>query len=96
MGHMLTLTIPDALYQHLKERAERNQRSIEDEILAILAAALENEPIPLDIQAAVESLPTLDDAALWQVAETSHFSRAESNEVTEMLFKRARRRANRC
>jgi plasmid stability protein len=40
MVHTLTITIPDALYQRLKARAEWNQRSIEEEAIAILAASL--------------------------------------------------------
>jgi plasmid stability protein len=86
----LNVYLPDDFYQRLKARAERAQHSIQDELLSLAEAALEDEPIPLDIQEAVASLPVLDDATLWQVAETSHLSRAESREVENMHFKRGR------
>ena len=51
---------------------------------------MDDEPIPPDIEEAVAALDGLDDATLWQVAETSHLSRAESREVENMHFKRGR------
>ncbi|HEY7347827.1 MAG TPA: hypothetical protein VH599_05865 [Ktedonobacterales bacterium] len=86
----LTLNFPDDLYQRLKARAEGAQRSIEDELLSLAAAALDDEPIPLDIQAAVASLSVLDDAALWQVARASRLSQEESDESEELHFRRQR------
>lgn len=86
----VTVTLPDDFYQRVKARAESARHSIGDELVALAESALEDEPIPLDIREAVASLPALDDAALWQVAETSHLSRAESHEVERMHFKRGR------
>jgi plasmid stability protein len=83
------VTLPDDIYQRLKVRAEHARHSVEEELLALAAAALDDEPIPLDIQEAVASLPVLDDAALWQAAR-SRLSPAESDEVEVLHFKQQR------
>lgn len=85
----VTVTLPDDFYQRVKARAEREQRSIQDELLLLAEAALDDEPIPLDIQEAVASLSVLDDASLWQAAR-SRLSPAESDEVEALHFKRQR------
>jgi plasmid stability protein len=85
----LMVTLPDDFYQRLKVRAEQAQHNIEDELVNLAAAALDNEPIPLDIQEAVASLPVLDDAALWQAAR-SRLPQADSDEVEALHFKRQR------
>jgi plasmid stability protein len=85
----LLVTLPDNFYQRLKVRAEQAQHSIEDELVTLAAAALEDEPTPLDIQEAVALLPVLDDTALWQAAR-SRLPQAESDEVEEMHFKQQR------
>jgi plasmid stability protein len=82
----LLVTLPDDFYQRLKVRAEQAQHNIEDELVNLAAAALDNEPVPLDIQEAVSSLSVLDDVALWQAAR-SRLPRAESDEVEELHFK---------
>jgi hypothetical protein len=51
--------------------------------------ALDDEPIPLDIQEAVALLPVLDEAALWQTAR-SRLSPADSDEVEALHFKQQR------
>src|SRR5579875_3827517 len=48
---------------------------------------MDDEPIPPDIEEAVAALPGPDDATLWQVADTSHFSPEESEESEEIHFK---------
>lgn len=40
--------IPDDLYRKIRERAERNQRSINGEIISILAAATASKKVPAD------------------------------------------------
>jgi plasmid stability protein len=85
----LMVTLSDDFYQRLKMRAAQAQHNIEDELVNLAAAALDNEPIPLDIQEAVASLPVLDDAALWQAAR-SRLPQAESDEVEALHFKQQR------
>lgn len=67
----VTLRLPDALYQHLKRRAEQAQRAIEDELLDVVAAAvLVDDELPLELSEALSSLALLDDEALWRAART--------------------------
>ena len=50
----VTVQVPDALYDRLKQRTEQADRSVEDEVLEVVATA-----VPLD-----DALPThLADAA---------------------------------
>ena len=48
---------------------------------------MDDEPIPPDIEEAVAALDSLDDATLWHVADTSHFSPEEAEESEELHFK---------
>lgn len=68
----LTLRIPAPLYMHLKDRAERAERSLEDELLAVVAAVVEHdaEELPEDLAQAIRDLEILDDEALWNAAQT--------------------------
>jgi len=47
-----SLNIPDALYQRIKARAERNQRSVEDELIEAATAGIaeDREDIPPDLE----------------------------------------------
>jgi plasmid stability protein len=67
----VTLNIPDPLYRQLKERAEQAERSIEDETLDVIASVVPfGARLPDDLTNAVESLPSLDNAALWNAARS--------------------------
>ena len=48
---------------------------------------MDDESIPPDVEEAVAFLPSLDDATLWHVADTSHFSPEESELCEELHFK---------
>lgn len=61
----LTLTVPDALYEHFKRRAEQSQRSIETEFLEIVASALPlSDKLPDELEQLLDSMQLLDDAIL--------------------------------
>ena len=64
----VTLNMPEALYGHLKRRAEGSQRSFEEETLEVLASAVTDlEELPSDLADAIDGLRVLDDASLWHV-----------------------------
>jgi plasmid stability protein len=65
----VTIRLPDPIYQQLKHRADRTRRSIEDELLDVVTAAVPvaNE-LPEDLVAAILPLAALDDEALWRAA----------------------------
>jgi plasmid stability protein len=65
----LTIQVPTPLYQHLQQRANEARRSVEEETLQVLAAAVPTEGVlPEDMANAIRSLDALDDAALWKTA----------------------------
>lgn len=86
----VTIHLPDPLYQRLKQRADRARRSVEDELIDVLAAAVPVEDeLPSDLAEAVSALSTLDDEALWRAARSRVLP--ESAERLEQLnFKRQR------
>ncbi len=86
----LTVHLPAHVYQQLKARAGRAQRSIEDELLNIVTATIEEDELPTEITAAMEALKPEDDAALWQVAQRSRLSSEEEQEIEQLHFKRQR------
>ena len=69
-GHRVTVTVPPSLYEHLQQRAQQRQRSIEDEVVLTLAEAIPDGDDPTDLDATLASLAALDDAALWRLART--------------------------
>ncbi len=65
----LTVHIPERLYTRLKQRADRAQRTVEAEMLEVLATAVPTaEELPADLAEALAPLALLDDVALWQAA----------------------------
>ena len=67
----ITLDLPEPLYQKLKVRATQARRSVEDELLDLLAAAVPvADELPDDLTAAITPLAMLDDAELWRAAQT--------------------------
>ncbi|HEY8742383.1 MAG TPA: Arc family DNA-binding protein [Chloroflexota bacterium] len=67
----IQLRVPDELYDRLKKRAARAQRSIETELLDVITAAVESPgELPNDLAEALEPLAVLDDEALWRAARS--------------------------
>lgn len=86
----VTLRLPDPLYQRLKTRADEAQRTVEDELLDVLAAAVPvDDELPPDLADAISPLTTLDDEALWQAAR-SRLPEEEAAELENLHHKRGR------
>jgi plasmid stability protein len=67
----LILSFPEDLYARLEQRAQQTQRSVEEEALDTLAAALPpDDGLPDDLEGELASLSLLDDEALWQAARS--------------------------
>jgi plasmid stability protein len=68
----IVLRLPETLYRQLQRRAERAQRSVEDELLEVVATAVptENE-LPSGLASALAELEELDDPGLWNAARSS-------------------------
>jgi plasmid stability protein len=55
--------VPDALAQRLRDRAERNRRSLQRELLSILEAAADDRPPPPESGAPVNGTLTVEEVA---------------------------------
>lgn len=65
----VTLRLPEPLYQQLKRRAEQTRRTVEDEVLEVVAGAVQvAAELPQDLADAISPLAALDDDALWRAA----------------------------
>jgi plasmid stability protein len=86
--HPVTLELPSTLYSRVKERAVRTQRSVEDELLDVLAGAIPaSEELPPDLAEALAPLALLDDAALWRAAR-SHLPATAAARLEALHLKR--------
>ena len=67
----VTLTVPQAVYDALQQRAHQHQRRLEEEASLTLTAAVgAGDALPADLAAAIDALATLDDETLWRVSQS--------------------------
>jgi len=67
----ITLQLPEPLYRQLQARAKRRNRNIADEVLDVLTgAAPATEVLPDDLEQIVAQLAFVNDAGLWQAAQS--------------------------
>src|SRR5262245_17197407 len=86
----ITVDVPESLYEQLRERALRHQRSVADEVLELLINAVPaSDILPEDLEQAIAPLELLDDAALWPLAR-SHMSVEAADRLKELNLKRQR------
>ena len=86
----ITLNLPGPLYNRLKQRAEKSRRSIEAELLEVVATAVPAaDELPADLNEAVSPLLLLDDNALWRAAR-SHLPQAAAAQLESLHLKRQR------
>lgn len=84
----VTLNLPRALYERLAERARQAQRSVEDEVIEVVATAVPaGDGLPEDLAAAIAPLPLLDDEALWRAAR-GHLPREAAAHMEALHEKR--------
>ena len=86
----VTIRLPKALYEQLKARAARRQRTVADEVLDVLTGATPaTEELPADLEHAIAQLVHIDDAALWQAAR-SRMPTEDAERLKELNLKRQR------
>ena len=86
----VTLHLPSPLYERLKQRAEQTQRSVEAELLEVVAAAVPvADDLPTDLAQVISPLAPLDDKALWRAAR-SHLPAEAVAQMEQMHLKRQR------
>lgn len=75
--YTITLELPDDVYAILEQRAAAANRTVEEEIIAILEIAFPPEadepeaPLPDALQETLDSLDLLDNPALWEIAQSN-------------------------
>lgn len=86
----VTLNVPDVLYTRLKRRAEQANRSVEAELLDVLATAVPvADELPADLAEALSPLALLDDEALRRAAH-SRLAPEAAEQLEELHRKRQR------
>ena len=87
-SQLVTLHVPDTLFSHIRKRAEQSQRSVEAEVLEVLATAVPaDEQLPADLAEAVSPLSLLDDEALGRAAR-SHMPEQAAKQLEDLHLKR--------
>lgn len=86
----VTLNLPRALYNRLKHRAEQANRTLEAELLEVVATAVPvADELPTDLAEAISPLALLDDEALWRAAR-NHLPAEVAAQLEELHLKRQR------
>ena len=83
-AHTITLELPASLYDYFKERAQKTRRSLEAEILDVVAAATPtSESLSAELEEAVARLETVGEDELWRIAR-SRLTSTESSRLEEL------------
>ena len=86
----MNVKLPEQLYLSLRDRAKQSKRTVEAELIEVVAAALPlNNALPDDLAQAVATLDLLDDASLMRAAQ-SRLAAEISNETEQLHLKRQR------
>lgn len=89
-GQSITLHVPDDLYQRVKQEAARTRRTIEEEVLEVVALAMPGQAeLPDELAMAVEQLHFLDDEALVRAARR-HLHRQAARRLEALHLQRQR------
>lgn len=86
----LTLSLPPALFDQLKRRAQQADRSVEDEVVSLLLAHIPiPDVLPAHCAEAISPLPHFNDEQLWNAART-RLPTEEADEMEELHYQRER------
>jgi predicted transcriptional regulator len=84
------LDVPDTLYERLRRMAEEAHRTVEAELLHVVAMAVPGaDELPPDLEDAVSQLAVLDDAELLAAARAA-MPRDAAEELEQLHHKRQR------
>jgi plasmid stability protein len=88
VAQTVTLNVPEPIYARLRERAQRSNRTVEDEALEVLAAVVpDSAELPAELADAIAALKLLDDEELWRAA-CSSLSADQAAKLEELHLKR--------
>ena len=84
----LTVNLPDNLYRQVVQHAERMHSSLEDELVAVVAAALSSTAdVPIQTLDAMAQLAYLTDQELWTAAQMV-VAPVDNERMQNLLWKR--------
>lgn len=87
---VVTLHVPSPLYEQIKRRAAQAQRTVEAELLDVVATAVPvGDDLPADLAEAISPLALLDNEALWRAAR-SHLPAEAAAQMEDLHLKRQR------
>jgi hypothetical protein len=82
--------LPKNIYNNLRKRAEKSRRSVEMELLDVVAAAMPaSDDLSDELANAVAEFELLDDTALWRAART-HLEADAIEQMESLHIKRQR------
>ena len=92
-GRTITVTLPEALYERVKETAEASSRSLEDVLTQSVALSLPmlEHDLSSEVRSELAALPLLADAELWNVANS--VLDKEQQQRLEMLAEQQKQRS---
>ena len=86
----VTVRLPDKLYDQIKRRAQRKQRTVEEEVAAVMAEAMPTQDdLPAGIDGELEQLAFLTDEELWRAVQ-SRLAASENQRMQALILKRQR------
>lgn len=89
-SELLTVAVPENLLTRIRDRARQANRTVEAEVLDVLAGAIPGtDELSPDLRAALDTLDLLDDAALRRAFD-SRLSVEASAELEALTFKERR------
>ena len=67
----ITITLPESIYRQMEKLSQAKRRSVAEEVVAVVSAALPEETgqLPADLATELNDLEQLGDADLWRAAQ---------------------------
>jgi hypothetical protein len=86
-SQQVTITLPEIIYERVKRRSQQMQRSVADELAAVVAAFLpEQESLPPDIEQELSELDLFTNEELWRAARMT--APADKSERMQVLVEK--------
>ena len=86
-SQQVTITLPETIYERVKRRSQQMQRSVADELAAVVAASLpEQESLPPDIEQELSELDLFTNEELWRAARMT--APADKSERMQVLVEK--------
>lgn len=86
----VTLDVPDKIFSRIRDRARQANRTVEAELIGVLANAVTpTDELPPELAAAMAAVDTLDEAGLRRAAE-SRLTPEQGEELESLHFKQRR------